>query len=205
MRSATPETYPAISRTEPITTLANLVTVIRTTIAVVLAMVALVQGSLLLVAVGYGVYWIGDMLDGAAARWLDEETRQGAVFDIVSDRVCTCLLAAGFVLHAHGGATALTVFLLQFMVLDSMLTLSFLHWPLLGPNDFHLVDRTVWRLNWSPYAKSANTAAVVLLILVHWYVAATVLALLITAVKVWSLRRVRELVAQGRVMGAQSG
>ena len=53
------------------------------------------------------------------------------------------------------------VFLLSFMVLDTMLSLAFLCWPVLSPNYFHLVDRTVWRLNWSPLAKAANTAGVV--------------------------------------------
>ena len=53
------------------------------------------------------------------------------------------------------------VFLLSFMVLDTMLSLAFLCWPILGPNDFHVVDRRVWLLNWSPPAKAANTAGVV--------------------------------------------
>ena len=56
------------------------------------------------------------------------------------------------------------VFLLSFMVLDTMLSLAFLCWPLVSPNDFHLVDHRVWRLNWSPLAKAANTAGVVVAI-----------------------------------------
>ena len=42
------------------------------------------------------------------------------------------------------------VFLLSFMVLDTMLSLAFLCWPVLSPNYFHLVDRRVWVFNWSP-------------------------------------------------------
>ena len=47
------------------------------------------------------------------------------------------------------------------MVLDTMLSLAFLCWPLVSPNDFHRVDHPVWLLNWSPAAKAANTAGVV--------------------------------------------
>ena len=53
------------------------------------------------------------------------------------------------------------VFLLSFMVLDTMLSLAFLCWPVVSPNYFDAVDRRVWQLNWSPAAKAANTAGVV--------------------------------------------
>ncbi|WP_442875098.1 hypothetical protein [Actinoplanes sp. NBC_00393] len=62
-------------------------------------------------------------------------------------------------------ATALpiAIFLVQFMVIDQLLSLMFLRWPLLSPNYFARVDRRIYRWNWSPPAKALNTAAVVLL------------------------------------------
>ena len=39
-----------------------------------------------LLVAAYAVYWVGDIADGWAARRLGQETRAGAVLDIVSDR-----------------------------------------------------------------------------------------------------------------------
>jgi CDP-diacylglycerol--glycerol-3-phosphate 3-phosphatidyltransferase len=91
----------------------------------------------------------------------------------------------------------LAVFLVQFMVLDSVLTLSFLHWPIVSPNYFWAVDRTVHRLNWSQPAKMANTGAVVVFLALGWVVVATVVAVLVTLVKLWSLRAVVGLIESG--------
>jgi hypothetical protein len=130
----------------------NLVTLLRTTAAVVLGGWAIVNLDLRVSVIAYAVYWLGDMLDGWLARRLDQETRPGAVLDIVSDRVCTALLCAGLLVHLPGAWVLAVAFLLSFAVLDTMLSLAFLCWPILGPNDFHLVDLIVWRLNWSPLA-----------------------------------------------------
>jgi len=185
---------PCPSPVEPVATPANAVTLVRTVAAVGIGVWALVEASLPLVAAGYAVYWVGDILDGAVARWLRQETRQGAVFDVVSDRACTGVLAAGFVAVRPQAAVPLGVFLVQFMVLDCLLTLAFLHWPIVSPNYFWVVDRTVWRLNWSPPAKAANTGVVVVCLALGWVVAATVVAVLVTLVKLWSLRAVHRLV-----------
>ncbi|MFI7587728.1 CDP-alcohol phosphatidyltransferase family protein [Spongisporangium articulatum] len=181
---------------EPVTTLANAVTLVRTVVAVALGVAAIAQGSLELVGIGYAVYWVGDIADGAVARLRGEETRHGAVFDILSDRACTSILAAGYLSIRPESAPALAVFLLQFMVLDCLLSLSFLHWEILGPNDFHAVDPVVYKLNWSPPAKALNTAAVIILLLAHLVWVAAALALVVAAVKAWSGRRVLRLLAE---------
>jgi phosphatidylglycerophosphate synthase len=179
---------------EPVATPANAVTLVRTVAAVGIGVCGLVEASLPLVGVGYAVYWVGDILDGAVARLLHQETRWGAVFDLVADRACTSVLAAGFLAVRPETAVPLGVFLVQFMVLDCLLTLAFLHWPIVSPNYFWVVDRSVWRLNWSPPAKTANTGAVVVCLALDWVVAATVVAVLVTLVKLWSLQAVRRLV-----------
>jgi CDP-diacylglycerol--glycerol-3-phosphate 3-phosphatidyltransferase len=177
----------------------NVITLARTVGAMALATAAAVAGSgagpgtwpsaTTLLVVGYLVYWVGDMADGAVARWRGETTRHGAVLDIVSDRACTTMLAVVFVgLHPET-AVPLTLFLVQFCVLDTMLSLGFLHWDVDSPNDMHLVDRLLYRLNWSPPAKALNTAAVVLLVLSGAPVLASAAALAVAGVKVWSLLR----------------
>ena len=115
------------------------------------------------------------------------------MLDIVSDRACTAVLCMGLVAHVGGVVPLAVVFLLSFMVLDTMLSLAFLCWPIISPNDFHLVDHHVWRLNWSPPAKAVNTGAVVLAVLAGAPVVGLVVAVAVVAVKVHSAARVLRL------------
>jgi cardiolipin synthase (CMP-forming) len=180
---------------EPLGTWPNLVTLVRTVVAVVVGAVAIARSDVVLLGVAYAAYWAGDVADGWLARRLDQETRTGAVFDIVGDRACTVLLCAGLVAARPGAWLVGAVFLVSFAVVDTMLSLAFLRWDLLGPNDFHRVDRTVWLVNWSPLAKAVNTAGVVALTVLGLYPAALLLAVAVLAVKVGSgLRVVRLLV-----------
>jgi CDP-diacylglycerol--glycerol-3-phosphate 3-phosphatidyltransferase len=87
------------------------------------------------------------------------------------------------------------VFLVQFMVIDQLLSLMFLRWPLLSPNYFARIDRRIYRWNWSPPAKALNTAAVVLLAIVAPAAVAVTFAVAVTAVKVVSLIRATRLPA----------
>ncbi|MEV4822627.1 CDP-alcohol phosphatidyltransferase family protein [Micromonospora sp. NPDC049274] len=177
----------------PLRTVPNYITAVRTIAAVTIGIVALVAGSVAFMAVAYGIYWIGDMLDGWAARRLGQETRAGAVLDIVSDRACTSVLCVGLVSLVPDVAVVALVFLLSFLVLDTMLSLAFLCWPLLGPNDFHLVDRRVWAWNWSPVAKAANTAGVIGAIAFGQYRLALAVAVAVVGVKLWSVAAVARL------------
>ena len=153
----------------------------------------------MLLAVAYGVFWIGDIADGWSARRLGQETRAGAVFDIVCDRACTGILCVGLVASVPSALPVVVVFVLSFMVLDSMLSMAFLCWPVLSPNYFHVVDRRVWQLNWSPLAKAANTAGVVGALALELFSVAFVVAVVVLGIKLWSARRViRLLAAEGR-------
>jgi len=186
----------AAVRIGPLRTVANDITAVRTVAAVAVAVAALVTGSLGLLAAAYGVYWLGDVLDGLAARRLGQETRVGAVLDIVGDRACTAVLCTGLVSLVPGVAIVALVFLPSFLVLDTMLSLAFLCWPLLSPNYFHLVDRRVWALNWSPPAKAANTAGVIGAVAFGQYTLALGVALAVLAVKLWSTAAMARLLSR---------
>ncbi|MCF0095410.1 CDP-alcohol phosphatidyltransferase family protein [Micromonospora sp. MH99] len=177
----------------PLRTVPNYITAVRTVAAVTVGVAALVAGSVVFLAVAYGIYWIGDMLDGWAARRLGQETRAGAVLDIVSDRACTAVLCVGLISLVPDVAVVALVFLLSFLVLDTMLSLAFLCWPVLSPNYFHLVDRQVWAWNWSPVAKAANTAGVVGTIAFGQYRLALAVAVAVVVVKLWSVAAVARL------------
>ncbi|HSX65903.1 CDP-alcohol phosphatidyltransferase family protein [Nocardioides sp.] len=188
----------AIAHPGPFLTVPNAVTLVRTAVAVVLGLAALTHADVYLLLAAYAVYWIGDMADGWTARRLGQETRAGAAFDIISDRACTAVAACALVVIDPQALVPVTAFLLSFMVLDTMLSLAFLCWPVLSPNHFHVVDRTVWMLNWSPAAKAANTAGVIGALALGQYDAALACVVVIGAVKVWSLARVVELVEGSR-------
>lgn len=177
----------------PFRTVPNYITAVRTVAAVSVGIAALVAGSVPLMALSYGLYWFGDVLDGWTARRLGQETRAGAVLDIVSDRACTAVLGAVLVSLVPDVAVVAVVFLLSFLVLDTMLSLAFLCWPVLSPNYFYLVDRRVWVLNWSPLAKVANTAGVVGAIAFGEYQLALGVAVAVVAVKLWSVAAVARL------------
>ena len=194
-RSLAPERLPV----GPFVTVPNVVTLVRTVLAVLIGATAVAHADLGLLAVAYAVFWVGDIADGWSARRLGQETRAGAVFDIVCDRACTGILCVGLVASVPSVLPVVAVFVLSFMVLDSMLSLAFLCWPVLSPNYFHLVDRRVWQLNWSPLAKAANSAGVVGALALGWDAVAFAIAVAVLAVKIWSARRVvRLLAAEGR-------
>lgn len=178
----------------PFRTVANLVTVVRTTAAAILAIIALLADDRVpwLIA-GYLTYWIGDSLDGLAARLLKQETRAGAVFDICSDRLNTGLLAAGLILHQPDLALPIGIFLINFMVVDQVLSLSFLLWPIVSPNYFGEVDQQVYRYNWSPPAKAINNIGIIVAVLVGNLWVALVIVLLQIALKIASAVRVGRL------------
>ncbi|MDI6103420.1 CDP-alcohol phosphatidyltransferase family protein [Actinoplanes sp. NEAU-A12] len=176
----------------------NVITLVRTAASVALAAAGLAQGSMWLIVTAYACYWIGDVLDGLTARLLGQETRFGAVFDIICDRACFSLAAAGLLVLQPESVLAGAILLFQFLTLDTMLSLSFLRWPILSPNYFEVVHRGVYRWNWWPPAKVLNTTSLVVVIVAADYPwIGAVLALGITVIKVVSLRVVSRLPAPG--------
>ena len=161
----------------------NQITLFRTVIAMVIAAFAFRTGMLSWLTIGYAAYWLGDMADGAVARYRKEESVAGAVFDIVCDRACSFLLAAAFMATFPATIGPLAIFLVQFGVLDTMLSLAFLLWPgTLSPNYFYKVDRPIWIWNWSKPAKAVNSSLFAVLLLVTgwvWLGAAIATALLV--------------------------
>ncbi len=189
---------------ERLTTVANYVTIARTVPAMALAVLSLTTGRLDLLVIAYLVYWVGDALDGLAARRLDQETRIGAIFDIVCDRASTILCAGAFIAIRPEVAPPVLVFLLQFAVVDTMLSIGFLFFPIKGPNDMHQVDHALWRWNWSHQAKATNNALVILLCVAGLPWVAVVAAIAVLGVKIWSLARMRGIL-MGRIIPVPRG
>jgi CDP-diacylglycerol--glycerol-3-phosphate 3-phosphatidyltransferase len=172
----------------------NVVTAIRTVATVAGWAVAITTGREAWLITALLCYWIGDITDGILARWSHWETRTGAVLDVLADRLSVCLVVVTYVTAHPSAALPAAVFLAQFVVLDTYLTLAFTRWSLLSPNYFGLVDAAVYRLNWSPPAKATNTSAVVLVWLAtRSTITTTVLAAVILGVKSFSALRLARL------------
>jgi CDP-diacylglycerol--glycerol-3-phosphate 3-phosphatidyltransferase len=182
--SQVPASWPTLRRA--LGTWANGATVLRTAVCVPLGLASVLAPSRTLLLTAYAVYWLGDVADGQLARRLDQETRIGAVLDVVSDRACSSVLVCALAVQQPRLWPALAVYLVQFMVLDAVLSLSFLRWPVLSPNYFFCVDRTVWRWNWSPPAKALNTCGVVVAVLAGLLPLALVVAGAQLLLKLWS-------------------
>jgi phosphatidylglycerophosphate synthase len=171
----------------------NLVTVVRTVASLVLVTLAAVQHSWPLLLAAYLTYWVGDSADGCLARWRDQETRFGAVFDVVCDRI-NCTSCALVLLMFVPAPVPVAVFLFQFVVVDLPLTLLPMRWPVLSPNYFHLIDRQAYTLNWHVVAKVTNTTLLVLLLVfVPDQRIALVAASIVLVIKIYSLVRVLRL------------
>ncbi|MDR2565590.1 MAG: CDP-alcohol phosphatidyltransferase family protein [Bifidobacteriaceae bacterium] len=171
----------------------NLITVVRTAAAIALGAVALRLAAVPWLIAAYATYWVGDIADGRVARWLRQETRLGAVFDILADRGCSSLCIAALILIRPEFTPALAVYWVQFMVVDALLSCAFLHWPILSPNYFYKVDRRVYLWNWSPPAKAANTGLLLVVLLTLPPVVGLVLACAQLVVKLASAWRVARL------------
>ncbi|MCZ4497943.1 MAG: alcohol phosphatidyltransferase [Marmoricola sp.] len=162
--------------TERFLTPATIITFIRTIACVVIIGFALHEGlpdddafwspALKLMTIALVVYWIGDMLDGQVARRMHHETRIGAVLDIMSDRFCAAAFYFGLAwLHPEFTVPVL-LYLSEFMVIDCFLSIAFLAWKVRSPNYFYVIDRTIYRLNWSHPAKAVNSALFAVFLLV---------------------------------------
>lgn len=182
------------TRQESILTIPNAITLARTGISVPLALLAMYHQSWAWLVAAYLVYWVGDMLDGVAARQLGQETVIGAILDIVSDRACTTLAAAALVQLDPDAALPLAVFLLQFCVVDMMLSMAFVPLGVRSPNYFFRVDQTIYNLNWSSPAKALNTSLVVIACVAGLYWIATAIATVLLIVKIVSVGRLMTVI-----------
>jgi CDP-diacylglycerol--glycerol-3-phosphate 3-phosphatidyltransferase len=169
---------------------ATVITAVRTLASAGVAAWAAREGSLALLVLALAIYWVGDIADGTWARLRGCETRIGAVLDIFSDRFNAGAFYLGLAWLQPELSPAIFVYLAEFMVVDTFLSIAFLAWPIRSPNYFHVVDRTIWLWNWSPPAKAVNSALfAVLLLVTGWMWLGLAIATALLALKCWSVVR----------------
>jgi phosphatidylglycerophosphate synthase len=173
-------------------TLPNALTITRTLACAALTVAAVAHASLPVLLAAVAAYWVGDVADGILARTIGRETRFGAALDVVCDRACCALVLLGVVTLEPSFALPVAVYLLAFVVVDTLLSLTFLAWPLLGVNYLRLVDERVWRVNFSPPAKLLNSAVFLVLLMTSRPFAAAAAATAALVLKSLSLLRMLE-------------
>jgi CDP-diacylglycerol---glycerol-3-phosphate 3-phosphatidyltransferase len=161
----TPSIGSARLASEDVRTYPNAVTLIRSVVGLTFFTLAALEQSMGWNLAGLAVYWSLDCLDGYLARRLHQETRFGAQFDILADRFLIAFFYLNYLSMHPEAAAVIALYLFEFMLLDNYLSNQFMRWPILSPNYFYLVDRTIWRLNWSPPAKFFNSGMVTILLL----------------------------------------
>jgi CDP-diacylglycerol---glycerol-3-phosphate 3-phosphatidyltransferase len=177
---------PAVER---LWTGATVITFVRTISSFTLCLVGAWQGELTYLVVGLAVYWAGDSLDGLYARLRNCETRIGGVVDMLCDRLNCAAFYLGFAYLEPSMLLPVAVYLFEFMVIDFFLSLAFLYWPIRSPNYFYLVDRRLYRWNWSIPAKTVNSSLfAVLLLVTGWWWLGLVVALALLTLKCVCLR-----------------
>ena len=184
---------------EPWWTWANLVTLLRTVGALALAAAAVVLSRQDLLLLSVAVYWVGDVLDGQLARRLHQETRRGALLDVLTDRLCSLAFWLPWAVWHPDVAWPIALYVLEFAVVDTVLSVIWLRFPLTSCNYVDRVDRVVYRWNWWAPAKAVNTAGLLVLVVIRPLpVLASAFVLAVLVVKVVSLARLaRRLPAPG--------
>ena len=183
--------------TTSLATAPNVLTIARTLACAALTVEAVAGASWRVLLAAVAAYWAGDVCDGILARATARETRFGAALDVVCDRACCGLVLLGAVALEPSFALPVAVYLLAFVVVDTLLSLTFLAWPLLGVNYLRHVDERVWRLNFSPPAKLLNSAVFMLLLLAgRPYAAATAATCALVLKSVSLLRMLRMILAR---------
>jgi CDP-diacylglycerol--glycerol-3-phosphate 3-phosphatidyltransferase len=180
--------------TEPLLTWANVVTAVRLVLALALVGASVATGDSRLLLAALACYLVLDMVDGFVARRLRQETRGGALFDVLADRASSMAVWVTWAVTHPDVVAPVLVYTLEFVVVDGLLSTLWLAWPLLSCNHVARVDPVVYRLNWSTPAKAANSGCLLLLVLL-W--PQPVLAVIgvggILVVKVYSLLRLHAL------------
>jgi len=167
----------------------NILTLIRLILSLSFFTLAVVKKSPTYNFIGLAVHWLGDVADGFYARKFKQETIVGAEIDIIADRVETLFFYVNFLHFQPELWLPAVIYLLDFAFVDFYLSYQFLKFDIISPNYFYKVDRTVYRLNFSPLAKFCNSTVVTLtlIFLPQLMIAAALFALILIGVKIYSI------------------
>ena len=141
---------------------ASIITVVRVAASLTFFALAIHYRNPTYNYIGFVVHWLVDAVDGFCARRFKQETILGAEFDLIADRIEIVCFYMIF-LHFHPGLLLpAMLYLVDYAVVDFYLGFQFSKFGIISPDYYYKVNRTVYRLNFSPAGKFANSSVVTL-------------------------------------------
>ncbi len=166
----------------------NIITMVRLSLSLTFFILAILKMNPTYNFIGLGIHWFGDVLDGMYARRFRQETILGAEIDIIADRVETLFFYINFLFFRPYLFIPVAIYLIDFAFVDFYLSYQFVKFDIISPNYFYKVDRTVYLLNYCPFAKFCNSTVVtlILIFLPNLQILAAVFATALIGVKIYS-------------------
>ena len=179
---------------ENIWTFANFVTLARVTFCIIIFYLAFTNLKITWAYIGLLIHWVLDALDGYFARLLNQETLFGAQIDILADRLLIVFFYINYSLLNQFLIMPVMLFMFEFVFLDAYLSIQFLNWDIISPNYFYMVDKFIWKLNWSPPAKVVNSGLItILLITIDAPQLVSLIVLFLISIKIFSFIRLQRM------------
>jgi CDP-diacylglycerol--glycerol-3-phosphate 3-phosphatidyltransferase len=168
---------------------ANIVTLLRMVASLSFFVLAMVERNPTYNYIGLTIHWGGDILDGFLARRFGQETVFGAEIDIIADRVETLAFFIVLLSFRPGLLVPVIIYTVNFALVDFYLSFQFVKYDIISPNYFYKVDRLVYLLNYTRFAKFCNSSLVVLLMLFlpGYHVVPATIACILIGVKMLSI------------------
>jgi phosphatidylglycerophosphate synthase len=177
-------------------TSANVLTIARGIVTSAVMLAAIVNRSPALLLGGLLLSWLLDIADGQLARWRKCESVLGAQLDILADRAAGMWVVLGVVVFEQASLLSVcagAAVWVQLNFFDQLLAGQFLRFGLWTPDEFHLAEPRVWRLNWAPASKMVGNLPLALLALRGPFLwIALVLALVLASIRVVSYLRITQ-------------
>lgn len=174
---------------------ANILTLIRIVLSLAFFILAILKQSFTYCFIGFLVHWIGDFIDGFYARKFKQETILGAEIDIIADRLEIIFFYVVFLHFRPNLYLPATLYLIDYAFVDFYLSYQFVKYDIISPNYFYKVDKTIFRLNYSPAGKFSNSSVVTLtlIFLPQLSVFVSIYATMLIIVKSYSVCRLFKL------------
>lgn len=177
-------------RPDAFASIPSLITLGRLVGSLVFFVLAILRQDPLYNYIGLGLHWLGDFSDGYYARLFRQETVLGAEIDIIADRVETLFFFLNFLHFRPWLYLPVTLYLIDFAFVDFYLSNRFRAFGIISPNYFYRVDERVYRWNFSPLGKLANSTVVTLALIflpAGWWPLPALLACILIAIKLFSI------------------
>lgn len=175
---------------DQVLTSANVLTLARAIVISAAMLTAVVTRSPALLVGGLLLSWLLDIADGRLARWQKCESVLGAQLDILADRAVATWAVLGVVVFNDASPLSVcagAAVWVQLSFFDQLLAGQFLRFGLWTPDEFHLTEPRVWKLNWAPAAKVVDNLPLALLVLQGPFLwIALALALVLASIRVVS-------------------